>query len=247
MKHIRIPDATIRRLSKYSLCLEELERRGQTMVSSDQLASRCRVKSAQLRRDLDYFGRFGIRGVGYDVKGLHADIRRILGVDRVWRLALIGVGNLGSSLLVCQDLLKQNYEIVVAFDSDPARVIGRLSERVGRPVEVLHVSRLKEVARDRRIDIGLITTPPFEAQEAADHLVWAGIRGILNFAPAQIIVPDGFTVKDAFFTSVLDHLAYHLSKGNTHRRYREEHEDEDLVLSRTISGRFLAAFSQSPP
>jgi len=99
----------------------------------------------------------------------------------------------------------------------------------------------------RKIEIGLITTLPSEAQEAADHLVRAGIRGILNFSPAQIIVPEGFIVKDVFFTSVLDHLAYHLSNAGAPRRYREEREDEDLVLSRVISDGFFLALGQSPP
>jgi redox-sensing transcriptional repressor len=160
---------------------------------------------------LAYFGEFGIRGVGYYVKDLLSDIKRILGLNKEWRMALIGVGNLGSALLSYKDFLKQNYKIVAAFDIDPPKVIGRVSEKLGKPVEVLHINRLKEVAKERKIEIGLITAPPSEAQSIANLLVEAEVRGILNFAPAQVIVPEGYVVRDAFFTTVLDNLAYLLS------------------------------------
>ncbi len=211
MKYSKIPEATIRRLSRYSRCLEEMERGGEKVVSSAQLASKCMVNAAQVRKDLAYFGEFGIRGVGYYVKDLLQDIKRILGLNREWRMALIGVGDLGSALMSYKDFLKQNYKIVAAFDVDPSKVIGKISEKLGKPVEILHVSRLKEVARERKIEIGLIATPPSEAQNAVNMLVDAEIRGILNFAPAQITVPEGFIVKDVFFTTILDNLAYLLS------------------------------------
>jgi len=211
LKYSKIPEATIRRLSRYSRCLEEMERGGEKVVSSAQLASKCMVNAAQVRKDLAYFGEFGIRGVGYYVKDLLHDIKRILGLNREWRMALIGVGDLGSALMSYKDFLKQNYKIVAAFDVDPPKVIGKISEKLGKPVEILHVSRLKEVARERKIEIGLIATPPSEAQNAVNMLVDAEIRGILNFAPAQITAPEGFIVKDVFFTTILDNLAYLLS------------------------------------
>ncbi len=211
MKYSKIPEATIRRLSRYARCLEELDDKGEKVVSSAQLANKCMVNAAQVRKDLAYFGEFGIRGVGYYVKDLLSDIKRILGLNKEWKMALIGVGNLGSALLSYKDFLKQNYKIVAAFDIDPPKVIGRVSEKLGKPVEVLHINRLKEVAKERKIEIGLIATPPSEAQSVANLLVDAGIRGILNFAPAQITVPDGFEVKDVFFTTILDNLAYLLS------------------------------------
>lgn len=211
LKYSKIPEATIRRLSRYSRCLEELEEKGEKVVSSAQLANKCMVNAAQVRKDLAYFGEFGIRGVGYYVKDLLNDIKRILGLNKEWKMALIGVGNLGSALLSYKDFLKLNYKIVAAFDIDPPRVIGRVSEKLGKPVEVLHINRIKEVAKERKIEIGLITTPPSEAQRAADLLVEAEVKGILNFAPAQIIVPEGYVVKDVFFTTILDNLAYLLS------------------------------------
>ena len=211
MKYSKVPEATIQRLSRYSRCLEGMENIGERVVSSAQLANRCLVNAAQVRKDLAYFGEFGIRGVGYYVKDLLHDIKRILGLNKEWKIAVIGVGNLGSALLSYKDFLKQNYKIVAAFDIDPPRVIGRVSEKLGKPAEVLHISRIKEVAKERKIEIGLITTPASEAQSVANLLVEAEVRGILNFAPAQITVPDGYVVKDVFFTTILDNLAYLLS------------------------------------
>jgi len=211
LKYSKVPEATIRRLSRYSRCLEEMDQMGGKVVSSAQLANKCAVNPAQVRKDLAYFGEFGIRGVGYYVKDLFHDIRRILGLNKEWKMAVVGVGNLGSALLSYKDFFKQNYKIVAAFDIDPPNVIGRVSEKLGKPVEVLHVNRIKEVAKERKIEIGLITAPPSEAQSVANLLVEAEVRGILNFAPAQITVPEGFVVKDVFFTTILDNLAYLLS------------------------------------
>jgi redox-sensing transcriptional repressor len=211
LKYSKVPEATIRRLSRYSRCLEEMEEKGEKVVSSAQLASKCAVNSAQVRKDLAYFGEFGIRGVGYYVKDLLSDIKRILGSNKEWRMAVIGMGNLGSALLSYKDFLKQNYKIVAAFDIDPPKVIGKVSEKLGKPVEVLHISRIKEVAKDRKIEIALIATPPSEAQGVAQVLVDAEIRGILNFTPTQITVPEGYEVKNVFFTTILDNLAYLLS------------------------------------
>jgi len=211
LKYTKVPEATIRRLSRYSRCLEQMDERGEKVVSSAQLANKCMVNAAQVRKDLAYFGEFGIRGVGYYVKELLSDIKRILGLNKEWKMALIGVGNLGSALLSYKDFLKQNYKIVAAFDIDPPKVIGRVSEKLGKPVEVLHINRLKEVAKERKIEIGLIAAPPSEAQNVADLLVEAEIRGMLNFAPVQITVPEGYVVKDVFFTTILDNLAYLLS------------------------------------
>jgi redox-sensing transcriptional repressor len=184
---------------------------GEKVVSSAQLATKCLVNAAQVRKDLAYFGEFGIRGVGYYVRDLLNDIKRILGLNREWKMAVVGIGNLGSALLSYKDFLKQNYKIVASFDIDPPKVIGRVSEKLGKPVEILHFNRLKEVAKERRIEIGLITTPPSEAQTVANQLVEAEVKGILNFAPVQITVPEGYVVKDVFFTTILDNLAYLLS------------------------------------
>lgn len=211
MKFLKVPEATIRRLSRYSRCLEELIREGEKVVSSAQLAALCGVNAAQVRKDLAYFGEFGIRGVGYYATELMHDIKTILGLKREWRLAIIGIGNLGSAILLYKDFLKQNYKIVAAFDINPASVIGRVAEKLGKPIEILHPDQMKQVVKDRNIEVGIITTPASEAQKVAHQMFEAGIRGILNFAPAQIHVPEGFIVKNVFFTTSLDNLAYLLS------------------------------------
>lgn len=211
MKFLKVPEATIRRLSRYSRCLENLVRKGEKVVSSAQLAAHCGVNAAQVRKDLAYFGEFGIRGVGYYATELMHDIKRILGLNKEWRMAIVGIGNLGSALLLYKDFLKQNYKIVAAFDIDPPKVIGRVSEKLGKPIEILHPDRMEEIVKERNVEVGIITTPASEAQKAADQMVEAGIRGILNFAPAQINVPEGFILKNVFFTTVLDNLAYLLS------------------------------------
>ena len=211
MKFSKVPEATIRRLSRYSRCLEQLQAKGQQVVSSAELASKCAVNAAQVRKDLAYFGQFGIRGVGYSAGDLLLDIKRILGADKEWRMTIIGMGNLGSALYSYKDFLKQNYKIVAAFDINPPQVIGRISEKLGKPAEILHPDTLKEVAKERNIEIGIIATPADQAQKVANQLVEAHVRGILNFAPTQIEAPKGYIVKNVFFTTVLDNLAYLLS------------------------------------
>lgn len=208
MKFSKVPEATIRRLSVYARCLENLEEKGEAVVSSAQLANDCGVNAAQVRKDLAYFGEFGIRGVGYYIKDLSDDIKNILGLNREWRLAIIGIGNLGAALLLYKDFLKQNYSVAAAFDTDASGVIGRVSEKMGRPVEILHPDQLKEVAKDRKIDMAIITVPAAEAQKVADQVVNANIKGILNFTPAQIKVPRGVVVKNVYFTTILDNVSY---------------------------------------
>ncbi len=149
--------------------------------------------------------------MGYNVKELKRHIKEILGINREWRIAVIGIGNLGSALLVYKDFLKQNYKIVAAFDIYPEQVIGRISERVGKPVEILHMDTLKEVVKVRNIEIGIITTPPQAAQEVADLLIDANVKGILNLSPATVRTPEHVKLRNLFFTSALDNLVYYLT------------------------------------
>lgn len=213
MKQSKISESAIRRLSRYYRYLEQLEEKEGKVISSAQLAAKCMVNPNQLRKDLNFFGEFGTRGLGYHVKDLLSDMRQVLGLNKEWRIAVIGIGDLGSSLLAYNDFLRQNYKIVAAFDVDPPKVIGMVSEKLGHPVEVLHAGRIREVAKERKIEIGLITTPPAEAQNVADMLVEAEVRGILNFTPTEVTVPEGYVLKDIFFTTALDNLAYLLSNG----------------------------------
>jgi redox-sensing transcriptional repressor len=210
-KYPKIPEATIRRLSNYLKCLEDLEQKGEKVASSALIALICDVNAAQVRKDFAYFGEFGIRGMGYNVKELRFHIKEILGTNREWRIAVVGIGNLGSALLMYKDFLKQSYKIVAAFDAEPVKVIGHISDKMGKPIEILHIDRLKEVVKARSIEIGMITTPASEAQKVANLFVDADIKGIMNFAPTQIRVPPNVVLRNVFFTSALDNLVYYLS------------------------------------
>jgi redox-sensing transcriptional repressor len=210
-KYAKIPEATVRRLSNYLKCLIDLESKSEKVASSALIANLCNVNAAQVRKDFAYFGEFGIRGMGYNVKELKRHIKEILGINREWRIAVIGIGNMGSALLVYKDFLKQNYKIVAAFDIFPEKVIGHISERVGKPVEILHIDRLKEVVKARNVEIGIITTPPGTAQAVADLLIDANVKGILNFSPAPVKTPDHVKLRNLFFTSALDNLVYYLT------------------------------------
>jgi redox-sensing transcriptional repressor len=210
-KYSKIPEATIRRLSNYLKCLDDLELKGEKVASSALIAMICNVNAAQVRKDFAYFGEFGIRGMGYNVKELRFHIKEILGTNREWRIGVVGIGNLGSALLMYKGFLKQNYKIVAAFDQEPVKVIGHISEKMGKPIEILHIERLKEVVKARNVEIGIITTPASEAQKVANLFVDANIKGIMNFAPTQIRVPGNIVVRNVFFTSALDNLVYYLS------------------------------------
>ncbi len=182
-KYPKIPEATIRRLSSYLKCLEDLEAKGEKVASSALIALICDVNAAQVRKDFAYFGEFGIRGMGYNVKELRYHIREILGTNREWRIGVVGVGNLGSALLMYKGFLKQSYKIVAAFDHEPVKVIGHISEKMGKPIEILHIDRLKEVVKARNVEIGIITTPASEAQKIANLFIEADIKGDHEFRP----------------------------------------------------------------
>ncbi|QLA17960.1 redox-sensing transcriptional repressor Rex [Desulfolutivibrio sulfoxidireducens] len=190
MKSDHIPRATIKRLAMYVQVLESFKREGTQVVSSELLARTCNVNPSQIRKDLAYFGEFGVRGVGYHVQDLITAIKRSLGVDRMWKCALVGVGNLGNALLRHREFKYRGFDIVAAFDCDPFKI----GEEV-MGLEVVCTRRLKDTAKELGIEIGLITTPPDRAQRAANFLVEAGMRGIINFAPARITVPADVNVE----------------------------------------------------
>lgn len=202
-KSERIPRATIRRLAVYVQVLESMQRSGIEVIPSGPLAEACDVNASQVRKDLAYFGEFGVRGVGYNVTNLIEAIKASLGVDRVWKAALVGVGNLGRALLHHSEFKARGFHIVGAFDCDPFKI----GEQV-YGLEVTCTSDLKEAVEAKGIEIGIITTPPERAQRAADHLTNAGICGILNFAGARIHVPDKVFVEYVDFFHYLYALAF---------------------------------------
>jgi redox-sensing transcriptional repressor len=183
---IPVPKAVVSRLSLYLRELQRLVRDGQQRTSSSQLGRLLGFSDAQVRKDLAYFGHFGHPGIGYRCDDLIKAVRKILGTDRDWPVAMVGTGNLGRALLGYKGFSHQGFRIVAAFDIDP--------ERVGATIEgvrVYHLDRLVEVAQENKIKLGMIAVPAPAAQAVADRLVAAGIEGIVNFAPVTISLPDG--------------------------------------------------------
>ena len=204
----KIPGATIERIARYLRPLERLEEKGPLVVSSERLAEICKVNPAQVRKDLCYFGEFGVRGVGYDVRELLGEIKKILLSDRQWKLGIVGLGNLGMALLLHQNFEKRNFRFVAAFDSDP----GKIGEMLPTGLIIQPVSRIRELAEELGIEMAILATPPTESQGVASLLFDAGVRAILNFSPIQVRKPECCLVVNADLTVNLDNLAYHLSK-----------------------------------
>ena len=205
-KPANIPKATITRLSLYCRQLELLEFDGYRMVSSEKLAALCQVNPAQVRKDLGYFGEFGIRGVGYDVRDLQFEIKKILAINREWNMGIAGIGNLGSALLQFQNFPARGFNFVAAFDSDSQKI----GQSVSSGLVIRDIRELEEAVETLNIDIGVITTPPSEAQKVVDLFLDAHINAILNFSPTQLHVPDDCLVEDIDFTIKLDILTYKL-------------------------------------
>ena len=182
---IPIPRPAAQRISLYLRYLEVLEAQGKETISSQGLGSALGLTAAQVRKDLGYFGQFGFPGVGYKISELIKQIRRILGTDRVWRVALVGVGNLGSALALYKGFEQKGFQIAALFDKDP-RTIGRRFPQG----TVFPMSRLLEVVRAKNIVLGILAVPAEEAQAAAVQMAAAGIQGILNFAPRVLNLPE---------------------------------------------------------
>jgi redox-sensing transcriptional repressor len=182
---IPVPKAVASRLSLYLRELQHLVRDGHQRTSSSQLGRLLGFSDAQVRKDLAYFGHFGHPGIGYRCDDLIKAVRKILGTDRDWPVAMIGTGNLGHALLGYKGFNNQGFRIVAAFDIDP--------QRVGETIEgvrVYHLDQLGAVADEQKIKLGMIAVPAAAAQSVADRLVAAGIEGIVNFAPVTISLPD---------------------------------------------------------
>jgi redox-sensing transcriptional repressor len=204
----KIPEMTIRRLSIYTRCLLQLEEDGVKTISSQELAERFSLNSAQVRKDLAYFGEFGVRGIGYYVSGLKAELQRILGLDREWAVALVGFGNLGSALFHYKGFGRQGFRIAVVIDDDPAKI--------GREVDAVPIVASRDMAREikaRGIQIAIVAVPPEAAQTVTEQLVAAGIKAVLNFAPTRLRVSRDVRLKNVDLSIELETLSFYLAKG----------------------------------
>ena len=201
-----VPRAVSQRLSLYLRQLQALQRQGKRTVSSSDLARALGLTASQVRKDLAYFGPFGQRGVGYQVAPLMAEIRRILGTDRRWRVVLVGVGHLGQALIRYKGFKNQGFEIVCLLDADP-QLSGRRYERL----EVRPMGELEQVVSDHRVEIGVVAVPAEAAQSVVDRLVAAGVRGILNFAPVALRVPPQVSLAAVDLSIQLEQISHQLA------------------------------------
>ncbi len=201
----RIAESTVRRLSLYLRFLEEFEARGLATISSEELAERGGTTSAQVRKDLSFFGSFGKRGMGYAVPELAARMRQILGLEQDWNVIIIGAGKIGSALAQYRGFAQRGFRITAVYDSDPAKVGTVLNGCTVRP---LH--SLESDAEARDADIAVITVPAEAAQQVVDRVVRVGIRAIMNFAPAQLRIPEGVTLKTVNMAMELEGLSFAL-------------------------------------
>lgn len=208
----RIAQAVVPRLSTYNRVLDKLCREGVEIISSDRLGEKTGYSAAQIRKDLSFFGEFGQVGRGYYVKELRDAISQILGLDRTWKVALVGAGNLGSALLAYPGFRERGFKIVAVFDND-LRKIGKKWEDV-----VLHdISEIAEKVKEKEIQIAIMAVPAEAAQQVANMLVFSGIRAILNFAPARIVVPEDVELRSAELSGELECLSYFLTNEKTLR------------------------------
>jgi len=205
LKTLRVPEATVTRLSIYSRFLERLDRNGVTTVSSGEIAEGVGVSPAQVRKDLAYFGEFGTRGVGYNVKDLLKYTLKILGLDQPWSLAIFGAGNLGFALCTYRGFNIRSFHIAGVFDNDPTRI----GKKIGN-LEVQPLDKFPEIVKSENIRIGVIAVPVSAAQEVADLMVKNGLEAILNFAPVALNVPDHIEIRNVDLSVKLEILTFNL-------------------------------------
>ncbi len=205
MEPAPIPDIIIGRLPLYLRGLSQLAAEGILVASSQELGARLGISSAQIRKDLSHFGEFGKQGTGYNVAFLEEQLRRILKVDRVWDVALVGVGDLGRAVARHGGFLTRGFRITAIYDDDPAKIGDRVNELV-----IQDASTMVEDIRSRGIRVAMLTVPAQQAQRAANRLVEAGIQAILCYTPTAVIVPDGVQVQYIDPLVHLQRMTHHL-------------------------------------
>jgi redox-sensing transcriptional repressor len=205
----RIAESTVRRLSMYLRYLEDLDTRGQQTASSDELAHLCGTTPAQVRKDLSFFGSFGKRGLGYPVHELTAHLREILGLEREWKVIIVGAGKIGAALANYRGFRQRGFTIVGVYDNDPSKVGQPWGEAIVRSMDELP----RDVAREEA-SIAVLAIPSENAQAVVDLVVNAGVRAILNFAPAQITVPPHVSLKSVNMAMELEGLSFALTNGH---------------------------------
>lgn len=206
MKVYKIPEATVMRLSIYSRYLHQLMGEGVETISSGEIAQGVGVSSAQVRKDLAYFGEFGTRGVGYKVEELYGHLMKILGLDRNWNIIIIGAGKLGSALALYQGFADRGFNISAILDVDPDRIGTKLGG-----IEVEKLELLDKRVKESNVSIGVVTVPARVAQDVTDKLVNAGVKAILNFSPRVLRVPNDIILRNVDLSVNLEVLSFNLA------------------------------------
>ena len=209
MKQEKISELTTNRLSVYLRCLNLLADAGIRTISSQALADQFNLNSAQIRKDLAYFGEFGTRGVGYRVAELRDHLTKILGLDRPHRVGIVGAGHLGTALANYKGLRASNFEVVALFDTDRAKI----GQRVGdAQIAVEDAGRLAQAVKDERVDVAVIAVPARAAQRVLNQLMSAGVKAVLNFAPVRLHARLGVKIRNVDLAVSLESLAYFLAR-----------------------------------
>jgi redox-sensing transcriptional repressor len=207
MKVEKISELTTNRLSVYLRCLNELASGGTKTVSSDKLARQFHLNSAQIRKDLAYFGEFGVRGVGYYVETLRDHITKILGLTKEHRVAIIGAGRLGTALTDYYGFTQSNFTVAALFDADEKKI----GQQVG-DVEIYDIKNFADVVKKDNIDVAVIAVPAQFAQNVLEQITKAGIKAVMNFAPTPLRVEDNVKLKTVDLTISLESLSYFLAQ-----------------------------------
>jgi redox-sensing transcriptional repressor len=202
---VEVPDIVVSRLPLYLRALNFLAEEGVETISSAELAQRLGISSAQIRKDLSFFGEFGKQGTGYNVEFLRKKIKEILNLTKIWDVALVGAGDLGHALVHYGGFLGQGFRISLVFDNNPQKIGQEIAGLTIQPA-----SRMKELIRQHGIQIAIIAVPASAAQKVTDELVAAGVRAILNYAPITLKVPPGVHVQYIDPVTRLQHMTYYL-------------------------------------
>src|SRR5215210_9293061 len=209
MKSEKISELTTNRLSVYLRCLNRLAAAGIKTVSSQSLADQFNLNSAQIRKDLAYFGEFGVRGVGYFVEELREHITKILGLDTAHRVGIVGAGRLGTALANYTGFEKSNFTVAAIFDNDKEKIGQRIGEG---EIMIYDVRKIARVVRDLSIDVAVVAVPARVAQRVLNQIMTAGVKAVLNFAPVRLHARLGVKVKTVDLTVSLESLSYFLAR-----------------------------------
>jgi redox-sensing transcriptional repressor len=201
-----IPNPAVRRLSLYLRQLEAFKRSGRATISSKQLGESLNLTDAQVRKDLAYFGTFGHPGIGYRVEDLIGRVRHILGTDKTWNVLLVGAGNLGRALLAYRGFDAKGFKLAAVFDNDPAKVGKKLGTFTIQPL-----AELQATIQSKSIRLAILAVPADHAQEVADQLIEAGVRGLLNFAPVSLTVPQDVALNAVDLAVSLEQLSFQVN------------------------------------